>query len=329
MKKIALPLYLFLTLILLSIALGYGLKKYFPANKGAIDQDISLHKTGYTYISPLLKCADSQINVSKITNLEKDMRAFITKEIGQGSVEEIAVYFHNLSDDSWISINRDFKFSPASLLKVPLMITYLKLAEYDSSILQKKLKVKFFDFQTALQNIQPAKSVENNKEYTVEELLQYAINYSDNQAANTLIYHLDPNFMNQVYTDLGLSVPGSESLENFMTVREYSSFFEILYNASYLDELMSEKALEILTKSTFTQGLNKGLPENVMVAHKFGERIVGTDRQLHDCGIIYMEKNPYLLCIMTKARLSSSSDFSELEHIISTISEKTYNYLNK
>ncbi|MDI3496508.1 MAG: beta-lactamase class [Patescibacteria group bacterium] len=329
MKKIVLPFYFLVILLLLSIIFGYSLRFFSSNREEEMEENISLHKTGYTYISPLLKCADNQINVSKITTLKKSMQTFITKEQEQGKVEEIAVYFHNLSDDSWISINPNFKFSPASLLKVPLMIAYLKLAEYDPNILQQKLKVIPFDFQTAQQNIKPEMVVEKNKEYTIEELLQYAINYSDNQAANTLISYLDPNFINQVYTDLGLAIPGSESLENFMTVREYASFFEILYNASYLNELMSEKALEILTKSTFSSGLNSGLPENVIVAHKFGERIVGADKQLHDCGIIYMEKNPYLLCIMTKAKVGSSSDFSELERIISTITEKTYNYLNK
>lgn len=36
-------------------------------------------------------------------------------------------------------------------------------------------------------------------------------------------------------------------------------------------------------------------------AQKFGERVNSLQEiELHDCGIIYYPKNPYLLCVMTK-----------------------------
>lgn len=329
MKQVTLRIHSLVMLFLLIFILGFATSFLWRPNTQKVEKEKNIHQLGYTYISPLLECADNQSNVSQVTSLEKEIRILINKEKEQNNIEDISVYFHNLSDDSWLSINRDNKFSPASLLKVPLMISYLKLAEENPSVLQQKIKVLPAETQAAIQNIVPEKSVIPEKEYTIEELIKYSINYSDNLAANTLLAHIDENFMNKVYTDLGLPIPGSGDIENFMTVREYASFFEILYNASYLSEKMSEKALFILTGSIFNNGLKAGIPDNVPLAHKFGERIFENSKQLHDCGIIYMYKNPYLLCVMTKAEASSSLDFSELENIISSISLKTYNHLSK
>ena len=92
---------------------------------------------------------------------------------------------------------------------------------------------------------------------------------------------------------------------------------------------MSEKALELLSKSTFKEGLVSGTLDGVAVAHKFGERTNqlqdGTDlnKELHDCGIIYYPGDPYLLCVMTRG-----SDFPKLQSAISTVSHLAYGYIN-
>lgn len=48
-----------------------------------------------------------------------------------------------------------------------------------------------------------------------------------------------------------------------------------------------------------------GVPRDLKVAHKFGERrfdVPGTPPtdQLHDCGVVYFPGRPYLLCLMTR-----------------------------
>ncbi len=100
------------------------------------------------------------------------------------------------------------------------------------------------------------------------------------------------------------------------------SFFRILYNATYLDRIASEQILEILTKTTFSEGIVAGVPESTRVAHKFGSRELvdqSGSRQLHDCGIVYA-KNPYILCVMTQGR-----DFTALANFIKDVSAVTYN----
>ncbi len=286
------------------------------------------HQSGYKYIKPLLTCSLELRDYKKAESLEKELRELINKETEIQHITNLSLFFHDLDNGSWIAINRADKFSPASLLKVPIMIAYFKLAESNPDILKQEIIIT----QPASQikpNIIPEKRVEQGKTYTVEELIKYAVNYSDNLATNTLLENISLADMQKTYQDIGLEPPSQENPENFMSVFEYSAFFEILYNASYLNKEMSEKALEILAASKFDFGIEGGVPKEVAVANKFGERVLEDQRQLHDCGIIYAPKGPYLLCIMTRANLENGASFEHLTEIIRSLSTKTYDYLNK
>ncbi|TBR22143.1 serine hydrolase [bacterium] len=177
----------------------------------------------------------------------------------------------------------------------------LKQAESDPSLLSRRLLVDLPPDRTPL--LIPADArVEAGKVYTVEELLELVVAHSDNVALDALYtLQLRPVY-DRVFADLGLSAPPPAAPEARMRVKDYATFFRILYNASYLTREMSEKALGILARSSFRQGLPSGVPAGVPVAHKFGERTSdgGPELQLHDCGIVYHPKTPYVLCVMTR-----------------------------
>ena len=88
---------------------------------------------------------------------------------------------------------------------------------------------------------------------------------------------------------------------------------------------MSEILLGLLTETSYKNGLVAGLPEGeIKIAHKFGERKIGKLIQLHDCGIIYYQENPYLLCIMTRG-----NDFYKQQIGIEMISRFIYSEIDK
>ena len=109
-----------------------------------------------------------------------------------------------------------------------------------------------------------------------------------------------------------------------MNTHSYSEFLRTLYNATYLDANDSNHILQLLTQSTFTQGLVSGVPANIQVSHKFGERSFADSNllELHDCGIVYAPNHPYLLCVMTEGY-----DDPTLASFIAQISNITYNYV--
>jgi hypothetical protein len=135
---------------------------------------------------------------------------------------------------------------------------------------------------------------------------------------------LDGKALDEIYSDFGLQGP-SDSGSYEISAKDYSLFFRILYNSTYLDRDYSEKALSLLSQTTFKDGLTAGLPKDTVVAHKFGEHVV-TDSQgnetgveLHDCGLIY-GKPQFLLCVMTRGENSDN-----LKTVIKDITSLVYN----
>jgi beta-lactamase class A len=108
-----------------------------------------------------------------------------------------------------------------------------------------------------------------------------------------------------------------------ISVHGYSGFLRILYNASFLNKEMSEKALQIMSLQNFPYGLNAGVPKGTKVASKFGE-FNDKDNpdviQLHEFGIVYHPKGPYILGILTRG-----NDWQMQADIIKSVSAMVYN----
>lgn len=271
----------------------------------------------YEYISPLLECDSFESN--ELAWFDKKIENKAEELMSNGSTTHISYYFRDLNNGIWFGINEKELFSPASLFKTPVMMSYLKQAEENPELLSRKIVFTEADKNYEKQNIKPATEMEVGESYTVEDIINRMIIYSDNSALRILLREGDP-FAFRVFYDIDVGIQSNENgLDNFMSVYEYSRFFRILYNASYLDFENSNRALEILTNVDFKNGLVAGVPSNIPVAHKFGEREFGEEKQLHDCGIVYYPKNPYLICVMTRGK-----DLARLPQVISELSKVTY-----
>ena len=283
-----------------------------------------------TFTNPLLDCeiADGSINV-ELTSFKPVVEKYLKANIDGKNLAYVSVYFRNLNNGLWFGINEKEKFVPASLLKVPLMISYFKAAESDPAILNRKLRLdKKFDISNLKQIVPPSSEIEVGKDYTVTELLERSIIRSDNQATALLGVHLsnDKNIEEDMFRKLGFSEEDAKNAWFEIKIKEYASFFRMLFNASYLSRQYSELALSILSRNEFLGGLVAGVPEDVKVAHKFGERgdLVNGTMQFHDCGIVYYPKYPYILCVMTRGE-----DDNKLINTIREISKITYNGVDK
>src|SRR5581483_9217867 len=272
----------------------------------------------YKFINPILLCNinTASQSYSEDTSLSQSLVSFTKKYPN----DDISAYYLNLNSGAWASAYEDEQYSPASMLKVPTMVEVLKYAETNPDILQKKIYYDGSFNDNAAEYFKPLKTVQAGQSYTVDDLLAYTIEYSDNNAVRLLHDNLDPNIFTNLYKDLRIEIP-SDTID-FMTVRTYSLFLRVLYNSTYLDRELSEKALELLAYRDFPPGLQAGVPDSVPVADKFGERTIykpdGTieNRELHDCGIVYpANNNPYIICVMTRGQ-----DFNELASAISGIS---------
>jgi beta-lactamase class A len=278
---------------------------------------------GYDFINPLLECDEGAQGIGSrpLGPFRDKVLALIDESKKKNWATHVSVYFREMNNGLTIGIDGQEKFTPASLIKVPLLIACLKIAESDPGFMQKKLAFTMVD-NSSTQNIKPAEALETGRSYQVQDLLFRMIVYSDNNSYFLLLSAIDTNILHRVYTDLGLVVPKVSDRGEYMSVAEYASFFRVLFNASYLNKDLSEKALEYLAEVDFTRGLVAGVPPKTVVAHKFGEKTLGPNqeiKQLHDCGIVYYPQHPYLLCIMTRG-----DSFEYLDDTIKDISRLVF-----
>jgi len=317
--------YLCLVFLVTGIVIGYWGNDYFspPAsvNNSAQETSSEFHSGGFSFINPLYECNTGEnYGYKQLSSLQSNINTYINQIKANNSVTAVSVYFRDLNNGPWFGINEHDDFAPSSLLKLPVMMAYFKAAENDPTILTKQIAYTQDPVGVIPENFPPKHPLEKGKTYTVEQLIDQMITASDNVALRLLEDNIDNTKIDQVTLDLGITTATDTTPEDFMDVSEYSTLFRVLYYSTYLNKDYSEKALDILSKAEFTQGLTQLLPRSVEVSHKFGERDLpdGT-HQLHDCGIVYYPKRPYLVCIMTKG-----PDFGDLSTSIEQISSKIY-----
>ena len=83
------------------------------------------------------------------------------------------------------------------------MITYLKMAEKNPSLLNKKIAFNTPNSEIPNQTF-GSKQIVAGKEYTIRELLKYMVSYSDNNATYLLNSQVDLSVFRQVFSDLNI-----------------------------------------------------------------------------------------------------------------------------
>jgi len=295
--------------LLAGISVGFMLRGLIPEKSKP--QLIEIREGGWKLINPLLECQKGQDLLSdpELRPMRDHVEKFLSENIKKKWGDDVSVYFRELNDGLTFDIGKDSQFYPASLLKVPLMISVLKKAEANPRILTKRIVYNNPELK-AYQNSDVADKLVFGRSYTIEDLLERTIETSDNISSLLVEEQLSDKDLKKTYDDLGIPDPYylNDQAGYLLSVELYASFFRILFNASYLNREMSEKALEFLSKTDYRKGLVAGVPPKIPVAHKFGLRKINGRKQLHDCGIVYYPDHPYLLCVMTSGLIPEYLD---------------------
>lgn len=267
-------------------------------------------------ISPLLNpmrmfVADKDV----IVNLQP-LRKYLTDkyEAGPG----VSVYFEFLNTGTNISTSKDAEFFPASLLKVPIIMSAVKNIEEGRWKWDTELTLVESDKDAHFGNIykQPT-----GTKFTVEYLIEKMIKDSDNTAYYITLRNLEKDAPKQsVWNHLGLQ--DFFTNDGKVSAKRYAVVLRSLYNAAYLSKEDSSKILTLLTKTPFNEYLEQGLLKGTKFAHKIGE--IPSEAVYMDSGIAYLPNRPYLLVVMTQGK-----EKKEAERIMKDISLKTYEYVAK
>lgn len=323
MKGSHLILYSF-TILMVGIVGGYALNEYSSALLNTVRHaDLRMaDRHGIRLTNPLLECAEQPERYYKqnLTDLEDRVEKMANDAQKDSSLTYASVYYRDLNNGPWFGVNESEEFIPASLLKLPLVMTFYWKAEDDPGLFGREVAYSP-DVNSSVQEqpFGPQKNIVAGQKYTVKDLIKYTLQESSNEAAIALSNIAGQDQIFSVYKDLGLKSPVMNQ-DYHIDTRTYASFFRILYNATYIDRPASEEILSMLSDASFKDGLIAGVPTGTVVAHKFGSRKTDSGKdQLHDCGIIYAPGKPYILCVMTHG-----NDFTKLADFIKNISSVVY-----
>ena len=263
-----------------------------------------LRSPSHRFARPLVECdlrrSSPEVRVLQPFHDLVDQEVSALKDSGKAA--EVAVYFRQLYDGLWFATNENGQFTPASLHKVPLMMTVLKQGERTPGFLDRTVVVQLEQDMERIQNVKPSQSLETGKAYSIRELVRRMIIYSDNNAFQVLSREVDERLLTEVYGALGVGLDDSVRASDLRSVAAFAGFFRVLFNGTYLSWDTSDQALALLVQTEFRQGLVAGVPANVPVAHKFAEHVTGDVVEFHDCGVVYFPGRPYLLCVMTSGK---------------------------
>lgn len=263
------------------------------------------------FIRPLIDCASRKPELKTLETplgfFQKELNNFLKENIKLGRILQADIFFQDLTSGVSFSAGDIIELRPGSLLKIPLVMAYYKKSETDPTILQTKI---LFDQKDSLrlyeiQDIKPLQTLTLGQSYTIEELMSRAIMYSDNVAASLLEHYDNHEGLKRIAIDLDTPVHKDTPPLREPRINDYAKYFRILFNATYLNEKNSTDFLKLLSKTQFKQGLVAGLPENVLISHKFGESVSPEAPEIHflnDCGLIYKTSKPYVLCVSIKAK---------------------------
>lgn len=275
----------------------------------------------FSLLNPMRRCGSHYPLQREYDALQNSITTYIEDLQEENKDLQVSVYFRDLRNGPLFGIHQTEPFAPASLLKVPVLIAVLRAADVHPGFLEQK--VQWEGTAGEIANIEESEgAIVPKKEYTIRELLDHMIINSDNIATQLLkasVDKIEQDFIGRTFDELGIILQPING-EDHITIKNYISIYRILYNSSFLSPENSQLALDLLTKTSFNDGIIAGLPAGTKVAHKYGifETNDGKSKQLHDCGIVYHAGQNYLLCIMTR-----SSDLQQniniIRHITSVI----------
>lgn len=311
-------------LVVVSALIGVGfLFGHTMGNRSSENIQPLREKTaGLRFVEPLLAVGNFEL-LRDFDSLKNILENKVSEYTISHKAERISIYYRDLQSGRWTGVNEDVKYAPASMYKVPLAITILKAAESDPTLLNKRLKFTGSLGVPGEEELSPYLKV--GESYSVVELLEYLIVNSDNDAKNLLHTLVSSESRKEVFIDLGLTPPNETDTGDILSAKNYSIFFRVLYNGTYLAPNFSEAVLELLSRPEFTEGIVAGVPQGVKVAHKFGRRVFNQGlvkkEELHDCGNIYFAEHPYFLCVMTEG-----VNDKDLTSVIADISKTVFDY---
>jgi beta-lactamase class A len=224
-------------------------------------------------------------------------------DIDRGLDGVMGVAIIDLTDGRNYLLHANDVFPQASSIKICV------LAELYRQVQQGKLKL------TDMYTVNAADLVQDSDimggltpgvtRITLRDLATMMVAVSDNSATNVLIDRVGMDNVNTFLDSLGLHdtrlrrkmmdiTAAGEGRENISTPNEMSKLLQALYQGKILNKQLTDDFFKVLATHK-DSWIPRYLPEDLKIADKPG----ALEGVRNDSGVIFVDKRPYVLCIMT------------------------------
>ncbi|OGM23729.1 hypothetical protein A3D00_00815 [Candidatus Woesebacteria bacterium RIFCSPHIGHO2_02_FULL_38_9] len=216
-------------------------------------------------------------------------------------------YVVNLESGFSYGVFQDEVMQAASLIKLPVFATLYQEAESGNINLETKYTLKNSD---KLGGSGSLASKPEGTVFTYRELARLMGKQSDNTAFNIFRKVLGDDKIDKVIEKIEMK--NTSLAENLTSPADIGTYFGKLWNGKIVGSKSKDEILSYLTDTIYEDIIPKGVPEEVVVAHKFG-------RDLHiinDAGIILTDK-PFVLVVMSQGIIEKEAEIA-LPQIVKT-----------
>ena len=220
-------------------------------------------------------------------------------------------YFEYLPTGTSMKIAENEVYVGASLIKLPLVMNLYRAQELGKLSLSDSITLQPSWIDKGSGDLWQAGA---GARIPLSEAANLSLTKSDNTAA-WAVRAADHGKLTQeqdVFSVVDIGLAFDQQGQDYISAKSYSEFLKCLYFSCYLNKADSEEILTMLTQTVFG-GIPDGIPANVEVAHKVG---FYEGNNYSDCGIVYVPKRPYALCLMMKStRQQYDSTIKEVSKI--------------
>lgn len=260
-----------------------------------------------------------------ITNFEP-LRQDIRNYLQENGINA-SVYIENLRNGVNVGINQNQGYFPASLNKLPVVILTLQKIEHQEWTFDTVLPIQDSQRSPVSGTLYEMEA----KNLTVRELLERTLKQSDNTAFNVLNDNIDKKKLRELLDyyniKINLDYPYrrlevANYTDQVTAISMYNLFSSLYLSTVLANPKNSEYILSLLADSDFDVKKIANLPDNVVVAQKYGEYYEDGTKQFHDCGIIYINQSRIFYCIMT-----NGLDIESAKSTVGFIVNHIYNFV--
>ena len=240
---------------------------------------------------------------------------------------EVGLAIEDLATGRKIQLNQEKPFASASMVKVPIMVTYFEAQAQGICDINKNFVLCN---ESKASGSGKLKDMPAGTQISPQDLVELMISESDNTAANMLIESFGFEYLNESFKQLGLRNTNisrkmmdfkdrKNGVENYTTAKDLATLFKNMYFGTPAHKKIFQKCLEILKKQKINDRIPALLPAGCIVAHKTGLEY----GVCHDAGIMYTSRGNFLICVLIKHNASTARSSKRL---IAKLAKDVYDY---